>query len=385
MRAFAVRLPSGGQYWTVLNDDLAVFPVADQYLRNMRFGRDRAESTTKAYAIAIALFLRWCERSGRDWRSAAVDLALFMVWLKFTPPDGASTVMPGPGARPVRGERRINGVLTAVRGFLGFAMASGEVPKSMLGRIYELADTRDLPLEAQSEDAGLQYRLRAQHRVPEPDRPVERATDAEIVALVRQCRSARDRLIVLLMSRAGLRRSEVAGLRRSDLHLLAENHHAGCAIDGAHVHVRRRDNVNGAWAKSRQGRAVPIDFLLVQAIDQYTTDRAGCPAAADSDFLLINLFRAPVGAPMRPDALNELVETLSQRAELSRRLTPHMCRHAFASNIADAGAELDEVQALLGHGWPSSAQPYLHPDRARLREAVDRVPTPRQLDAEVRR
>jgi transposase-like protein len=66
-------------------------------------------------------------------------------------------------------------------------------------------------------------RLRAEHRLHEPETPVDRASDEEIVALVKACRSARDRLIVLLMARAGLRRGEVAGLRRSDLHLLVDN------------------------------------------------------------------------------------------------------------------------------------------------------------------
>src|SRR5260370_42215472 len=58
-----VRLPSGVRYWTVLDEELAVVPVADSFLRQIRFGRDGAESTTKAYAGGIALFLRWCARS----------------------------------------------------------------------------------------------------------------------------------------------------------------------------------------------------------------------------------------------------------------------------------------------------------------------------------
>jgi len=71
MRAFPVRLPSGVRYWTVLDGELAVVTVADEFLRHLRFGRDGAESTTKAYAIGIALFLRWCARSGRSWQAGA--------------------------------------------------------------------------------------------------------------------------------------------------------------------------------------------------------------------------------------------------------------------------------------------------------------------------
>jgi site-specific recombinase XerD len=362
----------------VIDDELNVEPVADRFLRELRFGRDRAESTTKAYAGGIALFLRWCLRTGRDWTTAAADMGLFMIWLKYTPSDDGP-VVPGPGSAPVRGGGRINRVLVAVRGFLSFAVVNKEAPQWVLGAIYELADTRDLPLEAQSEDGGLFYRMRARHHLKEPETAVDRASDEEIVALVAACRSARDRLIVLLLSRAGLRRSEAVGLRRSDLHLLPDNRSMGCDVEGAHVHVIRRENINGAWAKSRRSRAVPVDFLVVQAIDQYLLERQQCSAAAGSDFLLVNLFRPPLGSPMPPDAVNELFEALCVRAGLHRSVAPHMCRHAFGSNLADSGALLDEIQTLFGHASVSSSQPYLHPSKSRLRAAVDRVPTPRAL------
>jgi hypothetical protein len=55
-----VRLPSAARYWTVIDDELRKVPVADAYLRNVRFGRDDAESTSKSYARAVALYLTWC-------------------------------------------------------------------------------------------------------------------------------------------------------------------------------------------------------------------------------------------------------------------------------------------------------------------------------------
>ncbi|MGA4950979.1 hypothetical protein NCG97_00610 [Streptomyces lydicamycinicus] len=51
----------------------------------------------------------------------------------------------------------------------------------------------------------------------------------------------------------------------------------------------------------------------------------------------------------------------------------------MASNVANADGTLDEVAALLDHARLSSAEPYLHPDSDRLRVAVDRVPSPREL------
>lgn len=378
VRAFRVRMPSGGAYWTVVDDVYEVESTADRYLRELRFGRDRAESTTKAYAEGISLFLRWCDRTGRQWRTAARDIGLFIVWLKYTRRDGRPVVA-GPDVEPVRSASRINHVLVAVRGFLSFAVVAKEAPTLVLEQLYELADTRDLPAEAQGEGARLRYRLRARHSLREAETAVDRASDGEVIALFRVCRSARDRLIVLMLSRAGLRRGELVGVRRSDVHLLPDNAVHHCRIRGAHVHVVRRENSNGGVAKSRNSRAVPLDFLVVTALDLYLLERAEQPAAAGCDFLLVNLFREPLGAPMAAGAINELFDALCTRAQLVRSISPHQCRHGFASNLADSGAMLDEIQGLLGHASPSSTKPYLHPSPDRLRDAVERVPSPRAV------
>src|SRR5690349_6285075 len=111
MRAFPVKLPSGRRYWTVLDEVLQVIDVADAFLRHQRFGRDGAESTTKAYAHAIALFLSWCARTGRAWQQGVEQFALFMTWLAHAGPlasgtdarvAGAGMVIAGPGATPAR-------------------------------------------------------------------------------------------------------------------------------------------------------------------------------------------------------------------------------------------------------------------------------------------
>ena len=288
-------------------------------------------------------------------------------------------MLAGPGTIPARGARRVNGVLTAVRGMVMHAVAAGQASGDLVALVYEVADDRDLPAAARGEDGQMGWRMRARHRLHEPQTPVDRASDAEIVALLRACLSARDRLIVLLMARAGLRRGEVCGLRRSDVHLLADSRPLGCEVARAHLHVvRRDDNPNGAWAKSRRQRAVPLDFLVVQASDTYALERMTISRAAGSDFVLVNLFRGPVGAPMRPRTVGDLLAAASRRAGLATVVTPHQLRHAFGSSAADAGCGIDVVADLLGHASVSSAQVYVHPDPGRLRAAVDAVPSPRE-------
>jgi integrase/recombinase XerD len=264
----------------VLDQDLQVVAVADDFLRHQRFGRDGAESTTKAYAHAIGLFLRWCAQTGRGWQAGVEQFGLFMTWLAHAGPQASrgeaagtgvvGVVLVGPGAAPARSPSRINGVLTAVRGMVVHAVAAGQAPAGLVPLLYEVADDRDLPEAARGEQGRMAWRMRARHRLRELETTVDRASDEEIVALLRACRSARDRLIVLLMARAGLRRGELCGLRRGDVHLLVDSRRLGCEVTRAHLHVvRRENNPNGAWAKSRRQRVVPLDFVTVQACDTY--------------------------------------------------------------------------------------------------------------------
>ena len=147
MRAFLVRMPTGVRYWTVVDDELRVVPIADAYVRHVRFGRDGAESTTKTYAGAVALYLSWCEWTGSDWRTAVDRMGLFILWLRHAPSDSLAggSVVAGPGSPPVRGPRRINVVLAGVRGFLAFAVDHDVLPgsSSLDGGIEELPEFRE--------------------------------------------------------------------------------------------------------------------------------------------------------------------------------------------------------------------------------------------------
>jgi hypothetical protein len=105
-------------------------------------------------------------------------------------------VVPGPGSKHIRGESRINKVLTAVRGFLVRALISKQASAWVMKLLYELRDDRHLPAHARGESGGMRCRLTARHRLQEPETAVDRASDQEIVAMFGACRSARDRLIV---------------------------------------------------------------------------------------------------------------------------------------------------------------------------------------------
>ena len=103
-RAFCFNTDAGA-HWSVINDDdYSVVELADRFLQYMRFARGRAESTTRKYAEAIALYHRFCTERSLDWSQPAITA--FHMWLRIAPsprhPHPVKRVWCGPGHPPVR-------------------------------------------------------------------------------------------------------------------------------------------------------------------------------------------------------------------------------------------------------------------------------------------
>lgn len=221
------------------------------------------------------------------------------------------------------------------------------------------------------EDGTLRTVLKPLHRVPESRRAsVDDAKPEEFGALVGACEHWRDRFLLGVLCFAGLRIGEALGLRLSDLHFADSSRALGCAYPGAHLHVLPRANVNGARVKNARGRLVPVEAPLIGAFDHYLRgERDACAAAAGYDFVFVNLWGEPLGAPMKVSRVHKLFRALSTRAGLERLVHPHMLRHS--AGTAWAAAEgVDAAQVLLGHASPASVDVYLHPCEDRQRAAV---------------
>ncbi|MFN8215176.1 MAG: tyrosine-type recombinase/integrase [Solirubrobacterales bacterium] len=368
LRSLRVALPSGEAYWTVVDEEYRVVAAADAFLRDLRFGADRTESTTKLYAGELALFLGWADGSGRDLERAARELSRFVLLLRTTP-----ITRRGTGYGRPRGAGRINHVLAVVREFVKHRVAHRQLDARVLAALYEVGDDRFLPAELRAEDGGLRYRVRPRHklRAGRPGRG-RAARQEEWEALLLAAGSWRDRFLLVLLWFSGLRIGEALGLRRSDLHLMESATELGCGVAGAHLHVVPRENVNGARAKGRRERVVPLAHHVLSYHDLYLDERERCTAAGDCDFVLVNLFAAPFGAPMRYSRVAQLFRSLSRRAELARRVTPHMLRHAAGTELTAHGG-LEVAQAVLGHASITSTEIYVHPSLERQREAVERL------------
>jgi len=373
--------PLDGQVgWTVVDDRYVEHERAAVYLRVLVDGEGRSVGTARTYAGRLALYLTWAAAHGVDGVSPGVEqLAAFARWLERTP---SRKHRPGRNRRrapdtkvvtlgAARSPATVDGILAAVVEFVRFGATRGWCPA---GAAETLSERRQLRFLPSSFDRGERRGRPVVDRRRVRRRRVESApvtlTRAEVAALVEACSNRRDRFIVEALYATGLRVAELCGLRLSDLHLVPSAAHLGCRVGGAHLHVvRREDNENGALAKSLWPRVVPVAKELVLLHDAYRSERDLVPEAAESDYLLVNLWRPPLGRALRLDTVEQLFVRLSARTGFRAR--PHMLRHSFASELALTTKDPALVKELLGHASVTSTDVYLHARWDDMRAAVD--------------
>jgi len=165
---------------------------------------------------------------------------------------------------------------------------------------------------------------------------------------------ARNLAVLELLYTAGLRVSELQGVNRGDLDLLAHQ-----------VKVR---------GKGRKERIVPLGEHAVRALRQYEArrdalaarlgrDAAGRPAADRAAFFL-----GDRGRRVTVRAVQDAVTKLLRAVDGEQGLSTHSVRHTFATHLVDAGADLRAVQELLGHASITSTQIYTHTSVERLKQ-----------------
>ena len=157
---------------------------------------------------------------------------------------------------------------------------------------------------------------------------------------------ARDTAVLLLLYGSGLRISEALALTPRD------------------APTTGRDVIR-ITGKGDKERLVPILPVTQTAIDRYM---GLVPFTLEPDQ---PLFRGAKGGPLSPRIIQLAIARLRDALQLPATATPHALRHSFATHLLSAGADLRQIQELLGHASLSTTQVYTEVDRAQLLRVYD--------------
>jgi site-specific recombinase XerD len=370
----------GREGWTVVDDGYVEHSRAAAYLRSV-VDRGGSVGTARTYAGRLALWLGWASTSGVDECAPSVEqVAAFARWLEHTPSRkhrrgrnrrcgvAEANVV---ALRAARSPGTVDGIVAAVVEFVRFGLSRAWCTPAVAGQLSSRVELRFVPAGMdRGERTDLPVVQRRTVRRRRVERPPAMLTAGQVGTLVDACRNGRDRFVVEALYATGMRVSELCGLHLADLHLLPSATHLGCPVTGAHLHVvRREDNENRALAKSLWPRVLPVTKALVRCHNAYRFERDAVPAAVESDYLLVNLWRPPLGAALRPDGVEQLFVRLSAKVGFHAR--PHMLRHSFASEVALTTKDPALVKELLGHASVRSTEVYLHARWTDMRAAVE--------------
>ncbi|NCN12009.1 tyrosine-type recombinase/integrase [Candidatus Kaiserbacteria bacterium] len=184
-----------------------------------------------------------------------------------------------------------------------------------------------------------------------PERSIDLISAAELRRLMsapdqKTIEGKRDKAILELLFSTGLRISELCGLSIDDVDL-----------------TRDEFSVRG---KGDKVRVVFVSDSARSTLQDYLQHRK------DMDDAMFTRYGRKMhdggGLRISPRAVQRLIKQYAVKAGITRKVTPHVIRHSFATDLLQNGADLRSVQALLGHANIATTQVYTHVTDAHLRE-----------------
>lgn len=163
----------------------------------------------------------------------------------------------------------------------------------------------------------------------------------------------RNAAILELFYSTGMRLSELRGISRNDLDLLAQQ-----------VKVR---------GKGKKERIIPLGDHAALALRNYESKRDELLRTTGTGADRIAFFLSNRGKRMSVRAIQNAMSTFLDLIDEGEGLSTHSLRHTFATHLLDAGADLRAVQELLGHSSISTTQIYTHTSVDRLKQVYQKA------------
>jgi len=292
--------------------------ATDRFLQYLQVERNASDLTLKSYSedlLALREYL--CEvyegRSPRPDEITIQDLRSYLAGMHEV--DYAKSTI----------SRR----LASMRSFFRFGLREGWVTNNPAKPLRNPRKERTLPHHLSTEELGTLLGAPASNTA----------------------QGLRDRAILETTYSAGLRVSEVVGLRDGDLD-----------FDAGILRVR---------GKGKKERLAPVGSYATDAIRAWLGVRKLHPdqPTGPEAPVFVNRF----GRRMTTRSIGRMLEKYLKQTGLDRRTTPHSLRHSFATHLLDCGADIRSVQELLGHKSLITTQIYTHVTTTGLREVYEKA------------
>ncbi len=160
----------------------------------------------------------------------------------------------------------------------------------------------------------------------------------------------RDRTILTIFYRTGIRRAELLSLKLYDLDLSMGT-----------LTIRQ--------GKGKRDRVVPLLDGTVSLLKVYLSDVRPILIGKAIDFLFVSIHS---GGHLTGSDIRRMVTKAAQDAGITKPVTPHALRHACATHLLKGQADIRQIQKLLGHRRLSSTEVYTHVETSDLREVLKR-------------
>jgi integrase/recombinase XerC len=303
-------------------------PLAD-FLAHLQKERDVSPHTLKAYGRDLDRFAQFLSEyyGGGQWTWQGVDRLAIRGYMAHL-------------ARAGLGKRSIARALSAVRSFYRYLHLTDVVDANPARAVGTPRRDRHLPTYL---DRGQAARL---------------FEAAEAAAATGDFAAVRNLAILELFYSTGMRLSELCGLGRRDLDLVAQQ-----------VKVR---------GKGRKERIIPIGDHATGALRAYDARRDTLVTSLGSGGDRVAVFLTRRGQRLSTRGVQAAITRCLAGVDEAAGLSVHSLRHTFATHLLDAGADLRAVQELLGHASVSTTQVYTHTSVDRLKQ-VYRKAHPRAM------
>ncbi len=283
-------------------------PLIDRFLESLWLEKGLSAHTRAAYRSDLALFNGWLQ--ARDVQLADAGRELILDHLAWRLNEGYKA-------------RSTARLLSGLRGFYRFLLREQLISRDPTLQVDLPQLGRPLPKSLSEAD------VEALLAAPELDDPI----------------GLRDRAMLEVLYACGLRVCELIGLTLEQVNL--------------------RQGVLRVFGKGSKERLVPLGEEAIAWIERYSKEaRPFLLDGKPSDVLFPSLR----GEQMTRQTFWYRIKHQAKVAGISKSLSPHTLRHAFATHLLNHGADLRVVQMLLGHSDLSTTQIYTHIARARLQE-----------------